>query len=778
MIQTHTNRDNMLSISSIDSYLKSNNILTPEFRKFCLMLKDKINDLSIVEQEMNLTEVQKDIMTKLILLDGESIFMSFVRICSVISGYNYPVFLENLKDVTKLKFIPSVPSMINGSTTNGQCSACYLLRPKMSSTKNEECPNGMNEMSSTKNGMNESREYEVDNFKNVLTECSRIGELTSMDAGTGIDLTYSSITNIRKWLDLIEKILNILSGFRKRGASSTSFLSIYHSGIRDFLSVNNKTELDNHSFNVNTCVWSSWLFFDRVQKGGMFVFFSDMDILQQLHKSYGYSQKVLFEKYEDQIKSGSLDNSKFILIPARDLMSLIISYLQQSGKPFIMCRDSCLMKSNFRNYDISSNLCLEIIQPPPSICNLSSICLPKYCTRIPVSTIPDINLVMKNIDFLELSRVVRNVVCNVDRMIDRCYYPSEEIKQNNLMFRPMGIGVIGFFDMLLMLNVSISKLDLVRMLNRVIFSCIYYNCLISSTDLAKKYEKYSAFSSTLFSQGIIQPDLWTEERIEKDKCGYGYDSDICLDLVHPDFWGQDGSWDDLRLRISKEGIRNSALTCIMPTSNSSLIVDHSESTDGHQSIVYARTSGLVNRVIYNSYLRNDLEELGFNDKDIDYIFRMCSGSLQNLAEIVNTLGYALGFNINTPEIVNTLENTPEIVNTLEFDAVSKDFISPEMIQHLVDKYQTMWEIPQKTFYILAAERGIYIDHSQSLNLYLREPECNKLYSAIMNGYKMGLKTILYYLRTGNNQIPLSFSQNVQSIVQISTVCTEECENCQ
>ena len=170
-------------------------------------------------------------------------------------------------------------------------------------------------------------------------------------------------------------------------------------------------------------------------------------------------------------------------------------------------------------------------------------------------------------------------------------------------------------------------------------------------------------------------------------------------------------WDKIREDV-KQGVRNSLLTAIMPTASTSQILGNFECIEPPSSNIYLRKTLAGHFTVINKYLVNDLLELGLWNEDMKDKIIYYEGSIQNIDEI------------------------------------------PTDIKKL---YKTVWEIPQKTLIDLAADRSRFIDQSQSLNLFLDKPDFQKLYNFHMYGWKQGLKTGMYYLRTKPAVNPIKFS---------------------
>jgi len=176
-------------------------------------------------------------------------------------------------------------------------------------------------------------------------------------------------------------------------------------------------------------------------------------------------------------------------------------------------------------------------------------------------------------------------------------------------------------------------------------------------------------------------------------------------ILQFDFWGVTPTqydWDGLKERIKKSGLRNSLLVAPMPTASTANILGNTECFEAQTSNIYKRSVLAGEYVVINKYLVKKLEALGLWNKDMRDAVISGDGSIQHI-----------------PEIPDDVKNV----------------------------YKTVWEISQKVVIDLAADRGAFIDQSQSMNLFLSSPTVAQLNSALFYGWKRGLKTGMYYLRT-------------------------------
>jgi len=332
-----------------------------------------------------------------------------------------------------------------------------------------------------------------------------------------------------------------------------------------------------------------------------------------------------------------------------------------------------------------------------AVCNLSSICLPKFVNIIDDKPV---------FNFEELIKITKVVTANLNRIIDVNYYPTPETKLSNLRHRPIGIGVQGLADAYNKMRYPFDSPE-AYLLNKQIFETIYFAALTESCELAKTEGHYETFKGSPFSQGLFQFDLWE-------------DKESCLDPI------LNYDWESLRSEVIKHGTRNSLLTALMPTASTSQILGANECFEPRTSNLYARRTFAGEFQVVNEYLIEDLTKLGIWNNETRHKLIENEGSVQNI------------------------EGVP---------------------QDIKDLYKTVWEIKQKVLIEQSAERGRFVDQSQSLNLFFDNPDYQRLTKSHYFGWSSGLKTGSYYIRSK----PATNAKS--TLKKLKVVEQEECISC-
>lgn len=379
---------------------------------------------------------------------------------------------------------------------------------------------------------------------------------------------------------------------------------------------------------------------------------------------------------------------------------------------------------------IITGQCTEIVEYTDfesiAVCNLHSLCLPSF--------IKD-----DQFDFEELGKTVEFVVDNMNRIIDRSFYPVKEARINNLQLRPIGIGVQGLANVFAKLKCPWESNE-ARYLNRLIFETIYYHALKKSAELAEKDGPYSRFEGSPMSQGILQYHMWNDHpwtQIDDDRddmtvrtVTHGIQEELRdMDIDFPLY-----NWHDLIDKV-KKGTRNSLLIAPMPTASTAQIIGNNESFEPFTSNIYVRSVNSGDFTVINKHLYHDLKELGLWRKDIVQEIILNNGSIQEIKEI------------------------------------------PADIRLL---YKTSYELPQKVIIDMAIDRGSMVDQSMSLNIYKARPNHSTLSSMYMYEWEHGLKTWSYYTHSKPAADAVKFTVMKEKTVKkpMNVVCTEEiCTMC-
>jgi ribonucleoside-diphosphate reductase alpha chain len=545
-------------------------------------------------------------------------------------------------------FTHATPTLFNAGTPKPQMSSCFLLQVK---------------------------EDSIDGIYDTLKQCAKISQSAG---GIGINIhnvraTGSYIKGTNGTSNGIIPMLKVYNetaryvdqGGGKRKGSIAVYLEPWHADIYDFLDIRkNHGKEEMRARDLFTALWIPDLFMKRVEAEGDWSLMCPNEC-PGLSDCHSDAFEALYTKYEAEGKFRKQ-------IKARELWAAIIEAQIETGNPYMLFKDAANSKSNQQNLGTikSSNLCTEIIEYTSSdevaVCNLASIALPRF-----------VDEKTGTFDHNKLFEITYVATINLNKIIDRNYYPIPEARKSNLRHRPIGLGVQGLADAFILMRFPFES-DEAKKLNSEIFETIYYAALTASKDLAKVEGPYETYEGSPISKGVFQQDMWK--------------------VTPSSRW----EWDTLKEEILKHGVRNSLLLAPMPTASTSQILGNNECFEPYTSNIYTRRVLSGEFVVVNKHLLRDLVKLGIWNDNLKNKIIAANGSVQNIPEI------------------------------------------PANIKEL---YKTVWEIKQRAIIDMAADRGAYIDQSQSLNLFIQDANFAKMSSAHFYAWKKGLKTGMYYLRT-------------------------------
>ncbi|MFD7873078.1 ribonucleoside-diphosphate reductase subunit alpha [Streptomyces sp. NPDC059766] len=591
--------------------------------------------------------------------------------------------------MSRLDYLPSSPTLFNSGTRHPQMSSCYLLDSPLD---------------------------ELDSLYDRYHQVARL----SKHAG-GIGLSYSRIRSrgslIRgtnghsngivpflKTLDASVAAVN--QGGRRKGAAAV-YLETWHSDIEEFLELRDNTGEDaRRTHNLNLAHWIPDEFMRRVNADAQWSLFSPSDV-PELVDLWG-------EEFDAAYRAAEAAGLARKTMPARDLYGRMMRTLAQTGNGWMTFKDAANRTANQTaepgHVVHSSNLCTEILEVTndgeTAVCNLGSVNLGAF-------------VVDGDIDWERLDETVRTAVTFLDRVVDINFYPTEQAGRSNAKWRPVGLGAMGLQDVFFKLRLPFDSPEAKRLSTRLA-ERIMLAAYEASADLAERNGPLPAWEKTRTARGVLHPDHYDVE------------------LTWPERWAA------LRARIAATGMRNSLLLAIAPTATIASIAGVYECIEPQVSNLFKRETLSGEFLQVNSYLVQDLKDLGVWDARTREALRDSSGSVQDFAWI------------------------PADVRAL---------------------YRTAWEIPQRGLIDMAAARTPYLDQAQSLNLFLETPTIGKLSSMYAYAWKSGLKTTYYLRSRPATRIARAAQAQAQATIPVqqaadpdAVACSlenpESCEACQ
>jgi ribonucleoside-diphosphate reductase alpha chain len=581
--------------------------------------------------------------------------------------------IETYELMSQKYFTHATPTLFNAGTPKPQMSSCFLLTMKDDS---------------------------IDGIYDTLKQCAKISQSAG---GIGLSIhnvraTGSYIRGTNGTSNGIVPMLRVFNdtaryvdqGGGKRKGSFAIYLEPWHADIFDFLDLRkNHGKEEMRARDLFFALWAPDLFMQRVKDDADWTLMCPNEC-PGLADTYGKDFEKLYKKYE---KAGKGRKT----IRARELWEKVVESQVETGTPYILYKDACNEKSNQKNLGTirSSNLCTEIIEytapDEVAVCNLASIALPMFIDE------------EKNVfDHEKLYNITRVITKNLNKVIDRNYYPVAEAKNSNMRHRPVGLGVQGLADAFIKLRLPFDSPE-AKVLNEEIFETIYFAALTSSMESAKEEGAYQTYEGSPISQGLFQHNLWGKK--DEELSGR---------------W----AWGELRNQIKENGVRNSLLLAPMPTASTSQILGNNECFEPYTSNIYTRRVLSGEFVVVNKHLLLDLVQLGLWNDDMKNEIIKANGSIQGI------------------------ESIPDNIKAL---------------------YKTVWEIKMRDIIDMSADRGHFIDQSQSLNLFIDQPNIGKITSMHFYAWEKGLKTGMYYLRTKAATQAIQFTVQKQAKSQLEPV---------
>lgn len=610
------------------------------------------------------------------LLPGETPQYMFMRVALAIHGDNLPKVKETYHHMSMKHFTHATPTLFNAGTNRPQMSSCFLLAMKDDS---------------------------IEGIYDTLKECAQISKWSG-----GIGLHASNVrangTPIKGTSGVADGIVPMLRVFNntaryvnqgggKRKGSFAVYLEPWHADIFEFLDLRlNQGDDEMRCRDLFTALWIPDLFMQKVEENGDWylmcphecpnlqdVWGDEFDQVYRMYVAQGW--------YKRQVK-------------ARDVWDKILRSQIETGTPYMCYKDSVNEKSNQKNIGTvkSSNLCTEIMEvstpEETAVCNLASVCLPAFVKE-------------GGFDMNAFYACVKIVIENLNKVIDKNYYPTSPAQKSNVRHRPIGLGVQGLADVFQMLGTPFDS-PKARELNKEIFEAMYHAALTQSCAIAAQRGAYETFPGSPASEGKLQFDLWGVT--PSNKC----------------------DWDGLKKDIQTYGLRNSLLVAPMPTASTSQIMGNNECFEPYTTNIYLRRTLAGEFVVMNKHLVRDLEALGLWSSNLKTEIVRHGGSIQSISSI------------------------------------------PDALKAV---YRTVWEIPQKSLIDMSADRGPFVDQSQSLNIFMEDPTVAKLTSMHFYGWKKGLKTGSYYIRTRPKSKPIQVTVPVASSEETLACSLANPESC-
>lgn len=493
-------------------------------------------------------------------------------------------------------------------------------------------------------------------------------------AGSPVKTTNTESTGPIPFMKMIDSALFAVSRKGKKAGAAALYMENWHLNFPQFLDLKqNSGDPYLRTRLANTAVFTSDEFMKRVQKDQDWYLFDPAEV-SDLPELYGAEFSKRYAEYIKLAEAGQMRD--FAKISAREQFRQILTVLQATSHPWITWKDTMNVRALNNNTSTIhlSNLCTEITLPQDkdntAVCNLVSINLSAHLGQD------------KKWDWDRLAASTRSAIRQLDNLCDITNTPIPEAMFSNKQNRALGLGIMGFTDIIEKLGFSYESEESYDLMDQLT-EFISYNAIDESADLAQKLGSYPAFKGSGWSKGIVPIDTVDELATDR-KVKVEVNRKTRLD------------WDVLRKKV-KKGMRNATLMAIAPTANIAHIAGTTPGIDPQFAQIFSRSTLNGKFLEVNTNLVHDLRKLDLWDQVKNEVLRD-QGDLTNI------------------------------------DAIP---------QHLKDVYKTSFQLSPYAFIEVAARAQKWVDQAISRNMYLETRNIDDMVDIYSMAWKKGLKTTYY-----------------------------------
>jgi ribonucleoside-diphosphate reductase alpha chain len=506
-------------------------------------------------------------------------------------------------------------------------------------------------------------------------------------AGAHISSTGVESTGTVPFLNISNDVTAAINRSGKRRGAACAYLEPWHLDFPAFLDLKRNTgDERRRTHEMNTAAWVPDLFMKRVQNDEQWTLFSP-DETPDLHATYGEEFEQRYREYERQADNGEID--QYERRDAADLWRTMLTRLFETGHPWLTFKDACNVRSPQDHTGVinSSNLCTEITlntsDDETAVCNLGSVNLARHVADDGTSD----DGAIEGIDRERLADTIETAMRMLDNVVDLNFYPTDRAERSNMRHRPVGLGLMGFHEALLEQDISMASEEAVDFADRIA-EFHSYHAILNSSRLAAERGTYESYEGSKWDRDIFPQD--TVELLEAER-----DREIPVEV------NERLDWKPVREHVATHGMRNSNTMAIAPTATISTIAGTTPSIEPLYANLYVKSNMSGDFTVVNDHLVADLAERDLWDDEMLDRIKYHDGSIQEIAEI------------------------------------------PEELR---ERHRGAFEIDPRHQLRLAANRGIWLDQSQSVNVFFPSTDGSLLDDVYRTAWELGLKTT-YYLRT-------------------------------
>ena len=563
--------------------------------------------------------------------------------------------LDFYEHMSNLDYVPGGSTRVNAGGSHPQLSNCFLM-------------NVEDDMESIAKSVRDTM------WIAKGTGGIGIGFSKLRAAGSPVHSTNTESTGPIPFMKMIDTSLFAVSRKGKKAGAAAMYMENWHLNFPQFLDLKqNSGDPYLRTRFANTAVFISDEFMKRVENDQDWYLFDPADVMD-LTELYGEAFSKRYKEYVKMAEAGKI--KRFDKISARQQFRAILIQLQATSHPWLTWKDTINVRALNNNTGTIhlSNLCTEITLPQDrdniAVCNLVSINLSAHLKED------------KTWDWERLAESARSAIRQLDNLVDVTNLPVPEAMHANSQTRALGLGLMGFTDVLEKLRYSYESEEAYELIDRLTEYISYY-AIDESANLAKELGSYPAFKGSGWSQGILPID--TIDTLATDrKVKVSIDRKTRLD------------WESLRGKV-KKGMRNATLMAIAPTANIGHIAGTTPGLDPQFAQIFSRSTLNGKFLEVNPNLVRDLKELNLWEDLKEDVFAN-QGDIQGIEAI------------------------------------------PDDIKRV---YKTSFQLSPYAFIEVAARAQKWVDQAISRNMYLETRDIDEYVKIYSEAWKRGLKTTYY-----------------------------------
>jgi len=562
--------------------------------------------------------------------------------------------------MSKLEYIAAGSTLVNAGTVYPQLANCFVME------------------------MQDDMEHIAKTTRDVMWLTKGTGgiglSVTKLRAqGSPIRSNNTTSTGPIPFMHTIDSILRAVSRGGKKFGALCFYMENWHLDFPEFLDLRqNSGDPYRRTRTANTAVWISDEFMKRVQNDDDWYLFDPLEV-QDLNELYGKAFSARYNEYVAMAEAGEM--RLFKKIGAREQFKSILISLQTTSHPWLTWKDTINNRALNNNTGTIhlSNLCTEITLPQDednvSVCNLVSINLSQHLI--------DSEAAGLKLDFEKIEASARLAVRQLDNLIDITRSSVKEADFSNQQNRAVGLGVMGFTDIIEKLGQSYESEASYDLMDEIM-EHVSYAAIDESANLAQERGSYPNFEGSGWSKGMVPFD--TIAVTEADR-GIEIKVNRTTRL----------DWDALRAKV-KGGMRNATLMAIAPTASIGLVAGTTPGFDPQFAQIFSRATSNGKFLEVNRNLVNDLQKLGIWESTKETILRS-QGDIQNIEAIPDSVKatYKTSFQLSPYAFLEVAARAQKWID----QAISRNmYLETRDLGDMMDIYFAAWERGVKTTYYL------------------------------------------------------------------------------